>query len=113
MSFALDVVIFPFGGIVVDRYGRRAAGVPSLCGLGGGLALLGAAQSPPALVLASAVLGLSNGVSAGLIMTIGQDAAPAGGRAGRFLGLYKVCPSPPLEPHHPPLAPYHPAASGL
>jgi hypothetical protein len=35
-------------------------------------------------------MGLGNGLSAGLIMTIGADVSPAAGRA-QFLGAWRVC----------------------
>ena len=89
-SFAFDSVTFPAAGVLMDRYGRKTAGVPALTLMGAGFALLGWAESVNELVFASAILGVGNGLSAGLIMTIGQDAAPSKA-AGRFLGLFKVC----------------------
>ena len=90
VSFAIDSITFPIAGVVMDKYGRKAAGVPSLLLLAAGLALAGAASSAWMLVLASALLGIGNGLSSGLVQTVGQDAAPARARS-RFIGLYKVC----------------------
>jgi MFS family permease len=90
ISFAVDSITFPIAGVVMDKYGRKAAGVPSLLLLAAGLALAGAASSAWMLVLASALLGIGNGLSSGLVQTVGQDAAPARARS-RFIGLYKVC----------------------
>ena len=89
-SFAFDSASFPASGVLMDRYGRKAAGVPALALMGAGFALLGWAESVSELVLASAILGVGNGLSSGLVMTIGQDAAPSDAK-GRFLGLFKVC----------------------
>ena len=72
-SFAFDAAAFPAAGYVMDRYGRRAAGVPSLGLMAFGLCLLGMASSTGPLIFASAVLGVGNGLSSGLVMTIGQD----------------------------------------
>ena len=90
VSFAIDSITFPIAGVVMDKYGRKAAGVPSLLLLAAGLALAGAASSAWMLGLASALLGIGNGMSSGLVQTVGQDAAPPRARS-RFIGVYKVC----------------------
>ena len=48
-------------------------------------------QSFAALTGAAAVLGLGNGLSAGLIMTLGADLAPAD-RRGEFIGVFRMMP---------------------
>lgn len=88
-SYVCDALAFPAGGMLSDRYSRRAAAVPSLLLMGGGLGLLALAHSLTVLVSAAGLLGVGNGLSAGLVMTIGQDAAPSRGR-GKFLGLFKL-----------------------
>jgi MFS family permease len=92
-TFACDALIFPFGGLVSDRYGRKASGVPSLLGMAAGLATLAAAQGTSLLLAGAALVGAANGLSAGLIMTLAQDgatqSAPAEARS-KFIGAFKV-----------------------
>ena len=54
-----------------------------------GMLLLSSAREPHLLFAASCLLGVGNGLSSGLVMTIGQDAAPPAARP-RFIGLFKV-----------------------
>ena len=89
-SFAFDSAAFPLSGVLMDRYGRRAAGVPALGLMALGLAFLGGAHGVAPLLLAAALLGVGNGLSAGFVLTIGQDAAPAVGKS-TFIGVFKVC----------------------
>jgi hypothetical protein len=58
--------------------------------LGLGMALLPLATSLVAVTAAATVLGVGNGLGAGLIMTLGADASPADGRA-QFLGGWRLC----------------------
>jgi MFS family permease len=87
---ALDMVLFYPSGWLMDRYGRVAAAVPSMLVLGLGMALLPLATSLVAVTAAATVLGVGNGLGAGLIMTLGADASPADGRA-QFLGGWRLC----------------------
>ena len=64
----------------MDRYGRVAAAVPSMLVLGLGMALMPLATSLVAVTAAATVLGIGNGLGAGLIMTLGADASPADGQ---------------------------------
>ena len=89
-SFAFDALFFPAAGWLMDGYGRKVAGVPSLLLMGLGLALLGSACGVLTLVAGSMLLGIGNGLSSGLVMTIGQDAAPYRAK-GKFLGMWKAC----------------------
>lgn len=90
-SFACDSLLFPLGGCISDRYGRKAAGVPSLMIMAAGCVLLAFASGVWSVSLASALLGVGNALSSGIVQTVGQDAAPSDLRArSQFLGLYKV-----------------------
>ncbi|GAA1994164.1 MFS transporter [Terrabacter lapilli] len=87
---AIDMALFYPSGWLMDRYGRVAAAVPSMVVLGLGMALLPLATSLVAVTAAATVLGVGNGLGAGLIMTLGADASPAEGRA-QFLGGWRLC----------------------
>lgn len=87
---AIDMALFYPSGWLMDRYGRVAAAVPSMIVLGLGMALLPLATSLVAVTAAATVLGVGNGLGAGLIMTLGADASPAEGRA-QFLGGWRLC----------------------
>ncbi|GAA2020218.1 MFS transporter [Terrabacter terrae] len=87
---AIDMALFYPSGWLMDRYGRVAAAVPSMLVLGLGMVVLPLATSLVAVTAAATVLGVGNGLGAGLIMTLGADASPADGRA-QFLGGWRLC----------------------
>lgn len=87
---AIDMLLFYPSGWLMDRYGRVAAAVPSMLVLGLGMALMPLATSLVAVTAAATVLGVGNGLGAGLIMTLGADASPADGRS-QFLGGWRLC----------------------
>lgn len=86
---AADMVLFYPSGWLMDRYGRVAAALPSMVLLGLGMVLLPLATTLVAVTLAATVLGVGNGLGAGLIMTLGADASPADGRS-QFLGGWRL-----------------------
>lgn len=85
----VDMLLFYPAGKVMDRMGRLWVGVPAMLVMGIALALLPLTQSAASLAGAAALLGLGNGMSSGILMTLGSDVSPAHGRA-RFLGLWRV-----------------------
>jgi MFS family permease len=87
---AIDMALFYPSGWLMDRFGRVAAAVPSMLVLGLGMALLPLATSLVAVTAAATVLGIGNGLGAGLIMTLGADASPTDGRT-QFLGGWRLC----------------------
>lgn len=87
---AVDMALFYPSGWLMDRFGRVAAAVPSMVILGIGMLVLPLSSSILAVTAAATVLGLGNGLGAGLIMTMGADASPAEGRA-QFLGGWRLC----------------------
>lgn len=90
ISAAVDVAMFLPGGAVMDRMGRVWGAVPPLLVLGLGFVLLPLSHDFATVVAAGAVLGLGNGMSAGIVMTLGADNAPVLGRA-QFLGGWRLC----------------------
>lgn len=88
-SYAIDSTMFPIVGFVMDRFGRKSVGVPSLLVMGAGLALLPLAETSAAfLVAASLLAGLGNGLSSGFVLTLGSDLAPLD-NPGEFLGVWR------------------------
>lgn len=61
ISFAVDTALVPLAGYVMDRYGRKYAGVPALVLSALGLVVLALAGTSDACVLAAVALGLGNG----------------------------------------------------
>ena len=88
VSFALDGLLFPLAGLLMDRWGRKWAGVPSLTGYTLAFAVMATAQGPASVWGAGALMGMSNGISAGFLMVLGADLAPEGARS-QFIGLWK------------------------
>ncbi|WP_345713010.1 MFS transporter, partial [Kineococcus glutinatus] len=81
--------LFYPAGSVMDRLGRAAVGVPSMLVLGLAHVLLPLAHSEVAVVAVGLLMGLGNGMGAGLVMTLGADSSPADGRAV-FLGAWRL-----------------------
>ena len=86
---ALDMAFFPLAGWMMDRYGRKFCSVPSFTVMGVGMLLVAVSDSWPLLLLASAVLGVGNGLGSGALMTLGVDLAPAD-RISEFLGAWRA-----------------------
>lgn len=90
ISGGIDMLLFYPAGKLMDTYGRRAAAVPAMTLLGLAHVLLPFASGLAGLAAAALLMGLGNGLSAGLVMTLGADASPATGRA-EFLGAWRLC----------------------
>lgn len=88
-SMSADVLLFLPGGWLMDRFGRWWVAVPSLAVQALALALLPAAHSLAPIVAVAVLLGLGNGTSSGIVMTLGSDASPARGRP-QFLAAWRV-----------------------
>ncbi|RQP09292.1 MAG: MFS transporter [Microbacteriaceae bacterium] len=89
---ALDFALFYAGGWIMDRFGRLWTAVPSMLGLGSSHLVLSLTHDAPGAVVWLAVvaglLSLSNGIGAGILMTLGADLAdPA--HPGPFLGAWR------------------------
>lgn len=86
---ATNVAVFYFSGVIMDRWGRKWAIVPSFA-----LQALAAGMIPLSgnfygLLVIAALGGLANGFSSGTMMTLGADLAPTNAR-GEFLGLWNL-----------------------
>lgn len=91
VSGAVDMLLFYPAGKVMDRYGRLWVAVPSMLLLGVAHLLLPLTHHVVPLLIVTIVMGIGNGIGAGILMTLGADAAPATGRAA-FLGAWRLAP---------------------
>ena len=89
VAAVVDVAMFFPAGLVMDRFGRKVAAVPSFAVMAVGVALIPAAADFGGLLAAAAVIGLGNGLGSGTMMTLGADLAPPGA-TGEFLGLWRL-----------------------
>ncbi|WP_314214180.1 MFS transporter [Pseudarthrobacter equi] len=88
LSGAIDMLVFYPAGKLMDRKGRQFVAVPSTLLMGAALVLIPLTGSFTGLLLASLLIGFGNGISSGLVMTLGADFSPDRGR-GQFLGLWR------------------------
>lgn len=84
----LDFALFYASGQVMDKWGRRAAAVPTLALMGLTMFLLPFTTDAAGLLWVAIAMSFANGLGSGLIMTIGADLAPADAR-GEFLGAFR------------------------
>lgn len=89
ISAGVDMLLFYPGGAIMDRFGRVWVAVPSMIVLGLGFLLLPLTSTALTVGLVAALMGLGNGISAGIVLTLGADAAPAEGRT-QFLGGWRL-----------------------
>lgn len=89
ISALVDVSMFVPAGILMDRFGRKTAAVPSFAVMAVGVAMIPLASSFTTLMAATIVIGLGNGLGSGTMMTLGADLAPKGA-TGEFLGLWRL-----------------------
>ncbi len=87
-SSFVDMSLFYPAGLIMDRFGRKFAIVPSFF-----LQTLGTACIPFtggffSLMVATGVIGVGNGLSSGSMMTLGADLAPKD-NVGDFLGVWR------------------------
>lgn len=88
LSGAIDMLVFYPAGKLMDRKGRQWVAIPSTVIMGTALMLIPLTGSFVGLLLAALLIGFGNGISSGLIMTLGADFSPDRGR-GQFLGLWR------------------------
>jgi len=86
---AIDMLVFYPAGKVMDRKGRAWVAVPSLLIMGIGLLMTPFTHGAGTMLLAALLIGFGNGISSGIIMTLGADHSPVAGRA-HFLGLWRL-----------------------
>ena len=90
ISAGVDMLLFYPGGAIMDRFGRVYVAVPSMIVLGLGFCLLPLTSGATSVGLVAALMGLGNGISSGVVLTLGADASPEQDRT-QFLGGWRVC----------------------
>ena len=88
LSSAIDMLMFYPAGVIMDRWGRKFAYVPSFVLQALGMALVPLAGDFFSLLGVALLVGLGNGLGSGTMMTLGADLAPKEAR-GEFLGLWR------------------------
>lgn len=86
---AVDLLCSYPAGQIMDRYGRRLVAVPSLLVIGASYLLLPLSTNAVGLTAVAVVMGIGNGLSNGIIMTLGADIAPPKERA-EFLAAWRL-----------------------
>jgi MFS family permease len=89
VSSLIDVSMFFPAGIIMDRFGRKFASVPSFAIMAIGIGLVPFATSFYTLMAVGVVIGLGNGLGSGSMMTLGADLAPPKA-TGEFLGIWRL-----------------------
>lgn len=87
---AVDVALSYPAGRWMDLRGRRPVAVGSLVMFAAAHVALPLTGSVLTLGAVAMLMGVANGLSNGLIMTLGADSAPRDGRA-EFLGAFRLC----------------------
>ncbi|GAA2178860.1 MFS transporter [Brooklawnia cerclae] len=89
VSMGFDVLLFFPGGAIMDRFGRWWVCVPTAFALALCIAALPLAKTAFSITVVAALLGIGNGVSSGIVLTLGADAAPRFGRS-QFLAGWRL-----------------------
>ena len=90
ISSGMEVAVFYPAGSLMDRMGRKFVAVPCLATMSVGMMLLPLTHSSYSLTAVGLLIGLGNGLGAGINQTLGADFSPVIGRA-QFLGAWRVC----------------------
>ncbi len=88
LASAVDMLMFYPAGLIMDRFGRKYAYVPSFIIQSLGMAMIPLTSGFVGLLAVAMVIGLGNGLGSGTMMTLGADLAPPHAR-GEFLGLWR------------------------
>jgi len=86
---AIDMSVFYPAGKVMDQHGRMWVAVPASLLMGLSLMTIPLATQVVPFVIVALVLGFGNGISSGIVMTLGADASPRTGRM-QFLGIWRL-----------------------
>ncbi|MCT9820394.1 MFS transporter [Microbacterium sp. W1N] len=93
ISGAIDFALFYASGQVMDRFGRLWAALPAMVLMGTGFLALALThdldQAAMWFAMFAAVLGVGNGLSSGILLTLGADVAPQSEPAA-FLGSWRT-----------------------
>jgi MFS family permease len=93
ISGTIDFALFYASGQIMDRFGRLWSAIPGLLGMAVGHIALAFTHDLPSnavwFTVIAVWLGLANGVTSGIIMTLGADLAPKQNPAP-FLGAFRM-----------------------
>ena len=89
VSGLLDTLLFYPSGKVMDLRGRAWVAVPSMAVLGLAHLLLPLTGGLASLLAVAVLMGVGNGMGAGVVMVLGADVAPPESRA-EFLGVWRL-----------------------
>lgn len=93
ISGAIDFALFYASGQVMDRFGRLWAALPAMVLMGAGFFALSFTHELDSaamwFAMFAAVLGVGNGLSSGILLTLGADIAPPAEPAA-FLGSWRT-----------------------
>ena len=76
LSHTPGLILFLVAGYMMDKYGRKSTGIPSLVIFIIGLIFVPFAQTFKQLVMVSLIFGIADGISIGLLITMTTDVAP-------------------------------------
>ncbi|MBL3699153.1 MFS transporter [Leucobacter luti] len=89
----VDFALFYTSGQVMDRFGRLWAALPATIGMAVAFLALAFTHDLPGaatwLVVCAVVIGIGNGLSSGIVLTLGADLAPPGDPAS-FLAAWRT-----------------------
>lgn len=85
----IDFALFYLSGIIMDRYGKFWASVPTLLALGVAYLFSFSVTDSVSFWIMAAVTALANALSAGINMILGADLAPPGARS-EFLASFRM-----------------------
>lgn len=86
---AIDTVMFPLAGYMMDQWGRRYTAVSCQLTLAFGLLLMPLSSNFLTMIIFAMIAGLGNGLGSGINMTLGADFAPEDERS-EFLGVWRL-----------------------
>ena len=89
LSSVVDMLMFYPAGQVMDINGRKWTAVPGTVLLSVSVAVLPFVPSITGMFLFAIISGLGNGITTGVLLTIGSDIAPDTER-GQFLGVWRL-----------------------
>lgn len=89
LSSAIDTLMFYPAGQIMDRRGRKWTSVPGMLILSLSMAVLPLLPTLPGMLVFAVVSGLGNGITSGVLLTIGSDLAPDAER-NQFIGWWRL-----------------------
>jgi MFS family permease len=86
-----DAALFAPTGVAFDKLGRKRVAVPALAIFTLGYVFTSLSRGPAALVAASTLVGIGNGMTAGFGQIMAADLAPDPPNTAKFLSIQSMC----------------------